>query len=322
MRRPLVRVAAHAALLCLAGAAQAADGLRLSADTQRALHQLDEACDQLGRARAAMAALEAGEQPKGTAKDWSSAPAALVAGAEALRRSAGPVLPEPDDGGVPARQLRSCSTRADALARLERRQRTLLGVAQRGAETRAALRERLAAAQAAEEARRALVKSGASRGDDAAVAEGFPWRWADLEGPAAAALASYAAELRRYVERVDRNAAEHRTLAAEAADQLATWGRARDCLLAGAWSGTRALAGSVSGLSAQLASNGEAWTGTVSLDGVGVPVRTVTIHGSAVTIGLADGRGTLSGALSPDGKGLKGTFSSPDGLATFQLRRQ
>jgi hypothetical protein len=166
------------------------------------------------------------------------------------------------------------------------------------------------------------VKSGAARGDDAAVAEAFPWRWADLEGPAAAALASYAAELRRYIEKVDRNAAEHRTQAAEAADQLGTWGRARDCLLAGSWSGTCSLAGSVSGLSAQLASSGDAWSGTVTLEGASIPVRTVTLHGSAVTIGLADGHGTLSGSLSPDGKGLKGNLSSPDGLASFQLRRQ
>jgi hypothetical protein len=322
MRRPLLRAAVPALLLCLAGRARAAEAFRMSADAQRALHQLDEALEQLSRARAAMAALEAGEQPKGSAKDWSSAPALLLAGAEALRRSAGPVLPEPDDGGVPLRQLRSCSTRPDALVRLERRHRALLAAAQRGADTRAALRERLAAAQAAEEARRALVKSGAARGAEAAMAEAFPWRWADLEGPAAAALASYAGEVRRYLERVDRNATEQRALAAEAADQLATWGRARDCLLAGSWSGTRALAGSVSGLSAQLVSTGDSWSGTVTLDGASVPVRSVTLHGTAVTIGLADGRGTLSGSLSPDGKGLKGNLSSPDGLASFQLRRQ
>jgi hypothetical protein len=51
-------------------------------------------------------------------------------------------------------------------------------------------------------------------------------------------------------------------------------------------------------------------------------VKSVNISGSAVTVALVDGRGTLAGTLSADGRALKGTFSTQDGPAPFQLRKQ
>ena len=322
MRHPLVRAAALAALLGPASRAAAAEGYHLPGDTQRALQQFDEASEQLARARAAMAALDAGEAVTGQAVDWAGAPAALVAAAGALKRSAGPLVPEPDERPLSARELRSCATRADAVAELERRHRALLTGSQRGADARAGLRDRLGAAHAAEEALRYLVRTSSKHAGEPALAEAFTWPWPDLEGPSAAALASYTGELRRYLEKVDRSAAEQRARAAEAAELLASYARAKDCLLAGSWSGTRTQAGAVSGLALQLASTAEVWSGTAVLDGDGVAVKSVTISGSAVIVALVDGHGTLAGTLSADGRALKGTVSTQDGPAPFQLRKQ
>jgi hypothetical protein len=321
MLHRLVWAASLVALLGPVAVAAAAEP-RMAADTQKALQELDEASEQVSRARAALAALDAGEPVAEDGQAWAEAPAALVAAAEALKRSAGPVLPELEDHVISTRQLRSCSTRTEALAELERRHRALLAGAQRGAEARAQLRDRLTAVHATDEARRYLVKTGAKHAGTPALAEVFTWRWTDLEGPASAALATATAELKRWLDRVERSAAEQRARATEAADLLATYGRAKDCLLAGSWTGTRTLAGAVSGLGLHLAAAAEVWSGTAMVDGASVGVKSVAVNGSAVTVVLVDGLGTLAGTVSADGRALKGTFSSQDGPSPFQLRKQ
>ncbi|MFL5273370.1 MAG: hypothetical protein ACJ79E_15030 [Anaeromyxobacteraceae bacterium] len=321
MRRTLAPALALAALVGPASA-RAADGYRVPGEAQKAFAHFEEAAGQLARARAALAALDAGEPVKGEAQDWSGAPAALVAAADALRRSPGLALPDLDDHHpVAPRQLRSCGSRAEAIAVVERRRHDLLAAAQRGLEARAPLKEHLAAAQAADEARRFLVQTAARHAGEPALAQAFSWSWPDLEEPAAAALQSYTSELRRQLERVDRSVAEGRAQAAAAADLVAPYAHARDCLVAGSWSGTRTQAGAVSGFGLQLTNAGEAWSGAAILDGASVEIRSVAVNGSAVTIGLADGRGSLAGTLSADGRALKGTLSTLDGPAPFQLRK-
>lgn len=93
-------------------------------------------------------------------------------------------------------------------------------------------------------------------------------------------------------------------------------------MLAGTWSGTRSQGGAVSGLSLRLVGAGDSWTGTANLEGASVPIRTVSLNGNALAITIADGKGSLTGTLSPDGRIFTGTFSSIDGPGPFSLRRR
>lgn len=324
----LKRYSAHlAAVAVLAGGLGTAGGaraepLRMAPDAQKAMRQFDEAAEKLGRARAAMAALEAEERPKGSAADWAGAPAAIDAAAEALRRAEGPTLPDPEEYGVPQEQLRSCASRPAALSRLERQVRSLQAAAQRCGETRAYLRERLASSQAAEEARRALVKGAARLAGEPELAQLYPWRWADVDKGLGGAIAVYAAELRKQQDRVERGQGELRAKATALSGLASDYGKAQDCVLAGLWVGIRSLSGTVSALSMQLTASGGGWTGSASLDGAEVPVRAVTLRGSTVDVVLRDRQATLHGTLGGDGRTLKGTLTSADGQATFTLRKQ
>lgn len=315
-------VAALAALLALAPRPAAADALHLTADAARGLRALEDGAARLQRARAALEALRAHRPPAGKAADWEGAPAALLAAADLLRRAEGPTLPDAAGYAVATEPLRACASRPAALARAERLQRAAQADAQRAGESRALLRERLAQAQQAEEARRALLAGSALVAGDEAAGELFTWRWADLDRPLAAALLTATAEVRRWLERVERAQAELRARAATLSAQQADWGRARDCTLAGRWAGTRTRGGTMAGLALWLAVAGNGWSGTLEVDGVTMPVGKVTLGGNAVSMVVGDGQGALRATLSADERVLKGTYSSIDGPASFTLRKQ
>jgi hypothetical protein len=314
--------AALAALLAVAPLPASAEGLHLTADVARGLQGLEDGAARLQRARAALEALQAHRPTAGKAADWEGAPAVLQAAADLLRRAEGPALPDASGYAVPADQLRACPSRPAALARADRLQRSAQADAQRAGETRTLLRERLAQVQQAEESRRALLAGTALVARDEAAAALFTWRWTDLDRPLAAALLSATAELRRWLERVERTQAELKARAASLSAQQADWGRARDCALAGQWAGTRKREGTMAGLALRLAVAGNGWTGTLDVDGVTMPVKKVTLAGSAVSMAVGDGQGALRATLSADDQVLKGTYSSIDGPATFTLRRQ
>jgi hypothetical protein len=317
---PLRATMAALAALTLAPGGARAEPLRMPADAVRAFQDFDEAAQKLGRVRAALASLESRDRPGGTARDWAGMAEGFAAAAEGLKRSEGPGIPEARSQ-VTQEQLRSCGTRQGALARLERQVRILQGGAQRCADTRAVFRDRLAAAQGAEDGRKAAART-ADRLDEPAVAEALGWRWADVDRPLAASIAAYAGELRRHQERVDRGQAELKARAAQLSGWLEEYGAARDCILAGQWAGVRQQAGAASGLTLHLTASGSSWSGSANLDGVDVPVRGVTMSGSAVSITLGDRRATMNGAISGDGRSFKGSFMSVDGPGTFSLRKQ
>jgi hypothetical protein len=222
---------------------------------------------------------------------------------------------------VPPEQLRSCGTRAAAVARAERAVRGLQAAAQRCAESRAQLRERLASVQAAAEAWRSLRAALDRLPDGAAVGELFPGRWAAQEAPVAAALGTSRDALGRQLDRLERNQAELRARAATQAAALAETARARDCALAGQWAGASSHLGTVSGVTLELAPTASGWTGTANLGGLRLPVHAVTVSGASVQITLGEGQ-ALNGTLAPDGRGLSGTYASPEGPAAFALQRQ
>jgi hypothetical protein len=299
----------------------AAQQPRIRADTQQAFQQFDDAAVRLTRARAAMAALEAGERPKGSPREWSGVSEALEVATNALKVSEG--LPLPDPGAYTASQdaLRKCATRPAALARLERLTRNLQAAIQRGVEARALLRDRATAVRAAEDAVHALVRAGAKLPASPAAQEAFPWSWSEFEGAAAAALAANAAELRRLQDGLERNNAELRSRASTLGGWLATYADAKDCLLAGRWVGSRSQGGTIAGLTVNLIAAGSGWSGSANADGEEAAIRAVTVNGNAILVSVAGGK-ALQGTLSADGRVFKGTFSSMDGPGTFTLRKQ
>lgn len=88
-------IAALAAALLASASPAASDGPRLPADVLKAFRQFDAASDELAKARSAVAAVEAGERPRGAATGWSGASASLASAADALRRSPGRDCPTP-----------------------------------------------------------------------------------------------------------------------------------------------------------------------------------------------------------------------------------
>lgn len=324
MSRKVARRAVALLLPWLAAATvHAAEPLRLPREAEAALRAVDDVADRLTRARAAMAALEAGEHPRPGAAGWAGVVERAQAAAAAVRRLDLPAGPEPAEAAVPVDQLRSCATRAAALARVDRLARAQLVEAQRLVELRAFLRERQAQAQRAEEARRGLVEAPRGELGEARLAEHFPWSWPELERPLAAALAALQADLRRWQERVERLQAEGRARAASLDGQAAEWGRARDCLLAGRWVGSRTLDGAVSGLALRLVPVGDGWGGTLSLGGAELPVKSASLRGDAVEISAGGGRVRLTGTLGRDDRTLTGRVATPeDGPGGFSLRRQ
>jgi hypothetical protein len=309
------------ALIALAAGGVAAQTYGWTPDAREALVRFDRAAEQLHRARAAAAAFEGGQPVSGAALEWSEAPAALTAAAEAFQASAAVLLPEQPE--LPSQPLlRACATRAAALGSLAAVQRALRSGVQRAGEASQQLRSRQAALGVVEEERRALVAFGARHAKEPAAASLFGWPWPALEASLQRSLAGYGAALRRQQSLVDANAADLRGATAEATSRVAAWsGRLFDCALVGSWAGTLNLAGSVSGLGMQLSQSGTSWSGTVTVNGVGFPVAAVRLNGQSVSLSLGDGRGTLGGAFSADGLVLTGTFSSADGPATFDLRR-
>jgi len=318
------RLTALAFLLPLAFQARpaAAEPLHLPPDAARGLQVLEDGAARLQRARAAMDAVQAHRAPGGAAADWEGAPGLLQSAADQLRRSEGPALPDAAGYAMGTDQLRACATRAAALGRAERLQRAAQADAQRCGETRATIRERLAQAQHAEEARRALLAGSPLVTGDADAEALFTWRWADLDRPLANALTLASAELKRWLERVERTQADLKARAGALAALQAEWGRQRDCVLAGLWAGTRTREGTMAGLSLKLAPAAGGWTGTIDVDGAVLPVKGVTLKGNAVSLTVGAGEATLRGTLSADEQVLKGSYSSIDGPASFTLRRQ
>jgi len=305
------------ALLAASAAPAWAQPLRLSPETQAALVQFEAGSGKLALAREAATALAAGDRPRGAPRDWEGLAEAFQAAARAAQRADGPLLPELPAPVAPE-QLRSCATRAAAVTRGDRAVKSLQAVAQRCAETRAQLRERVAAAQATEEGWRALVRTLAGLPESSGVAGLFPGRWAAQEAPVAAAQATYREALARQATSVERNLAE---LRGRAGSLGAAVSRARDCLLAGRWAGASSHAGTVSGVTLELTADGSAWVGSANLGGVRVPVRAVAVNGTSVVISLAEGH-SLTGTLTADGLTYSGTHSSSEGPAAFALHRQ
>jgi hypothetical protein len=291
-------------------------------ETLKAMRSFDEAAQRLLQARAAMAAIEAGQKPSGAASDWAGVVAAMEAAAQAVKKSDGPAVPEAADPAATWQQVKSCETRTGALGRVDRQLRGLQAEDLRCAETRTFLKERLASAAAAEEARRALLKAMTKNPDEGLVLQYFPWRWAELERPLAVAIVTYAGELRRWAERVDRGQTDLRTRAGTLAGWLADYRGARDCVLTGLWAGLASREGTVSGLAIRLTPAGNGWTGTVTVDGRDQAVRSVALKGNAVVISIGDRMGAITGTLGADDRVLKGTFSSIEGPATFTLKKQ
>lgn len=310
--------------LCLAAApAGAAEVVRAPREVEAALRGVDEVADRLQRARAALAALQAGEPPRGGPATWGGVVERAQATQGAFHRLDLPALPEAAEPAATAEQLRACATRAGALARVDRLARSLAAEGQRLAELRASLRERLAQAQRAEEARRALVEAPRGQVDQVRLEELFPWSWGDLERPLALALAGLQADLRRWQERVERLQGEVRARAAPLDAQAAEWGRARDCVLAGRWAGARTVDGAVTGLALRLVPQGDGWGGTLTVGGADFPVKSAALKGDAAEVAAGGGRVWLSGALSRDDRTLTGRISTPeDGPGSFTLRRQ
>lgn len=301
--------------------AAAAEPLSMPAETTNAFQAFAEATQQLTKAKAALVAIEAGEKPQSSPEDWAGVISGYETAAETIKRSVGPAVPDASAYGVPLDKLKSCATRPPTLAKLDKQVKALYATSQQASETRALLKSRLDEARAADETRRYLVRVAAKQAD-APLREVFTWSWRDLEIPVAKSIATYANELRRYQERVDRGNAELKSRAASLSGQLDGFGSAKDCLLAGSWSGTRSQAGTVAGLTISLVSAGASWTGSANLDGKNVPVRAVTLSGSAVSISFAEGRFSMKGTLSPDGRSFRGSLSSMDGPGSFSLTKQ
>ncbi len=324
MRNLFARVLTAVLLVCLSlgpGIA-AAEPLSLPADALKAFQAFDAATEQLDKARSAMVAIEAGEKPKAIPEEWSGVMSGYQAAAETIKGSPGPALPDASAYDVPLDRLRSCSTRATTLAKLEKQLKGLHAVGQRVSETRALLKSRLDAAHAADETRRYLVKTAAKLAGAPVLAEVFTWSWEDLETAVSKSISGYLNEIKRYQERMDRGSAEIKSRAATMAGHAETFGAAKDCLLAGHWTGSKAQAGTVSGLVLQLTISGASWSGNANIDGEIVRVRSVSIAGSNVAISFADGAASMKGTLTADGRTYRGWFSSLDGPGSFSLRKE
>jgi hypothetical protein len=304
------------------GRAGAAEVPRPALEAARAVQAFEDAAERLQRARAALAALDARETPRGAAADWEGVEAAMEAAAEALKRAELPPVPDTSDLAVSQEQLRSCATRGTAVARAERGARAIQAEAQRFAEARAWLRERQAVAQGAEEARRALQKASARVQDDGRLARWFTWSWPGLERPLASAIAGYQGDLRRWQERLERGQAELRGRANNLAGLAGDYARSRDCVLAGRWVGVRTLEGAVSPVALKLAPAGNGWGGSVTVNGAEEPVRGVTVRGNTIQVTVGERRSALRLTLAADERTMKGTMSAPDGLAPLTLKKQ
>ncbi len=304
----------------LVGAAASAQPLRLSLDAQASLAQFEAGTVKLAQAREAAAALSAGERPARPARDWEGLAEAFQGAARSAQRADGPLFPEPP-APVPPEQLKGCASRAAAVARADRALKGLQALAQRCADTRVQLRERIAAAQEAEEGFRALLKTLAGLPDTSGVAALFPGRWAGQQAPVAAALASFREALARQAVSAERHQADLRARAGALSAALAEASRGKDCQLGGRWAGAASRAGTVSGVTLELSGDGASWGGSANLGGVRLQVRGVSLDGASVQISLAEGQ-ALSGTLATDGRTFSGTWSSPEGPAAFSLQRQ
>jgi len=286
----------------------------------RAFEQFNGATERLARARAAAEALAAHERPR-SAREWEGLPEAFQAATRAMQSAEGLVLPR-GPAAIPAEQFRSCGSRASAIARAERAIKEIQGVELRVGELRAQLKERRTAGQAVEEGWRSLMKALSTLPEGSGVIDLFPGRWTDLEAPVASAIRGYLEGLGRLEERLDRGQVELRARAVGLGGAMAEAKGGRDCGLAGQWMGASSHAGTVSGATLELTVVGSGFSGVANLGGVVLPVRSVSLNGTSLVVSLGDGRASLTGTLSADGRAFSGTFSSAEGPASFTLRRQ
>jgi hypothetical protein len=204
---------------------------------------------------------------------------------------------------------------------LGKRQQSLRQSAQRGAEATSQLKARLAAAQAAEDARKELAAFGARRGKEPGAVALFPWQWEKVEA-LQKGLSGYSAALRRQLALVEGSVGDLREAASTTGAEANSWSaRTAECALAGSWSGTQNVGGNLSGLTLQLTQSGEGWGGSAQSSGPPAAVASVKLSGTHVVISLRDGKGTLTGVLSDNGKALAGSLASSEGPATFELRK-
>jgi hypothetical protein len=299
----------------------AAEPLSMPAETVNAFQAFAEATQQLTKAKAAMAAIEAGEKPKGRSDDWSGVISGYETAAEAIKRSGGPSVPDASAYGVPLEQIRSCATRQSALGKLDKQLRSLHGAAQQLNETRAFLKSRSDLAHAADDIQRYLVKSAAKLADKPLLGEVFTWSWPEVETRVSRSISAYSNELKRYQDRVDRSSAELKARSAVLTGELETFGSAKECLLAGHWVGSKSQGGTVAGMTLHLVSSGSSFTGNANLDGRNLAVRSVAISGSAVSVSF-EGRASMKGTLSADGRSYHGSLSSVEGPGSFTLVKQ
>jgi hypothetical protein len=316
------RPAGVVALVALASAATAvwAEPGRPSAEQARAFEQFAAGAERLARARAAGEALAAHERPRFGPGDWEGMLEAFQSAAGAARAAEAAGVPR-GPAPVPVDQLKSCASRAGALNLAGRAVRELEVAELRCGEGRGQLKERRAAAQAAEESWRALGKLLARLPDGSGVAELFPGRGKDWDAPLGEALRAYQESLAKQEARLERAQAEFKARAAGLAGAIAEAKSARDCELVGQWLGASTHAGTVSGAMLELAAGEGGFSGTAHIGGLRLPVKRVTHNGSSLVVTLGDGKASLSGTLAPDGRTYRGTFSSAEGPAAFTLHR-
>ncbi len=323
MSNPIARVTA-VLMASLAVAPAAAEPLNMPADTSKAFEVFDEATEQLNRGRSFMAALEAGEKPPppGRFDDWAAVVGGFDAAAEMIKKSPGPSVPDASAYSVPLERLRICATRPATLPLIDKLLKGLYLASLRCAETRVLLKARFDVAQKADETRRYLAKTAAKLAGSPGLSRVFTGSWRDLDVSLTRSISAYANEIKRYQDRVDRGSAEQRARAVALAGLAESYSKAKDCLFAGRWSGSRLRAGTVAGLSLRLAIAGTSWTGSANLDGDTVLVDSVTIAGSSASVSFQGGKASMKGTLSDDGKTYHGWFSSLDGPGTFSLQKQ
>jgi hypothetical protein len=297
-----------------------AEPLRLPLTLQLGLTQLASAGEKLARAKAAAAALAAHERPPGSPREWEGLPEAFALAARTLQAADGPAAPEVM--GIPLEQLRACGSRGEASSRAERVVRQLLAAAQRVGETRALLKEHRAAAQTHQEDWRALVKALGALAADPLSANTLPSRWEAPDAGVLPALGTVEQALGRHDEKLERAQSELRARSAALAATLTDLSHAQDCLVAGHWAGAFTSAGATRGMTLELRSSGEGFTGTANLGGGPMPLRSVSLKASSLSIVLEKGGGTLTGTLSADWRTWSGSLSSIDGPGTFSLHRQ
>jgi hypothetical protein len=251
-------------------------------------------------------------------KDWAGLAESFASAAQGLQSAEGPAIPEAP-AAPSAAELKACASRPAALVRSERSAHALQAIALRLAETRVFLRDRRAFAKAAEDTWQALVKTLAALPADPATEALFPTRWGAQDLGVLASLVNSEQALDHQEERLERVQVELHSRASSITALAGGVERARDCALAGQWTGTISAAGAVQGVSVDLVADPAGWTGTANVYGKRCAVRGVTAKATAWTITLEIGCGTITAVLGADQRSLSGSFSSSEGPARINL---